>query len=475
MSSGAGSGRGHGPMEGRWYFQLAHHLLAAALMASAMLSLERRGWLEWLDAVMLSVVATEAPTQAQAPDSLPRVVLIDDVTYADTFALQSPLDRAALGRVLQDALSARPRTLLVDLQVEPSASEDMPRPLDTLLADAARGSAGHAGTHVVLPLPARRTPALDQRSLQWMRQMCEAGVQFGSADVRSHFGTVVRLDQDQLSIAQVAQTAPVASADEAAPSLCALARQGAALEVIWALLKDTQHHGKTTPLSPAVVKQLQRDALSWRPDTTAARLQAQPGGTIVVGGSYDPQDRFVTSAMPDPVPGALVHASAVAPAKLGSSHAGAWVLDVFLGTALGVLFAAAWRCVGRHSLETDQWRWRDVVKAWQGPARAVALWLVAAVLAYGLMKASGGLMAHGLWLNPGPIVLGMLLHTLLLKEEAEHPPINSGRALWRALTLRDDAGHAIAHWRAYTQYHPAWPLQLFFIFIGLLYGLSGSH
>ena len=108
-------------------------------------------------------------------------------------------------------------------------------------------------------------------------------------------------------------------------------------------------------------------------------------------------------------------------------------------------------------------------------AVGVALWLVAAMLAYGLTKASGGLMAHGLWLNPGPIVLGMLLHTLLLKEEAEHPPINSGRALWRALTLRDDAGHPIDHWRTYTRHHPAWPLQLAFIAIGLVYGLSGAH
>lgn len=467
--SAAGSGLAHGQAQGRWYFQLAHHLLAAALMASAMLSLERLGWLEWLDAVMLSVVATEAPAQAWAPQSLPRAVLIDDATYADTFALRSPLDRTALGRVLQDALSAHPQTLLVDLQVEPSAGEDTPRALDTLLTDAARA------TRVVLPLPTRRTPALDQRSLQWMRQMCEAGVQFGSADVRSHFGTVVRLDQDPLSIAQVARKTAAAAAHGATPSLCALAREGATLAVIWALLHDTQHHGKTTPLPPAVVKQLRRDALPWRPDATAFQLQAQPGGAIVVGGSYDPQDRFVTSAMPEPVPGALVHAAAMAPTKLGSSHFGAWALDVFLGTALGVLFAAAWRCVGSHALKTDRWRWREVVRAWQGPAKAAALWLVAAMLAYGLTKASGGLMAHGLWLNPGPIVLGMLLHTLLLKEEAAHPPINSGRALWRALTLRDDAGHPIGHWRTYTRHHPAWPLQLAFIAIGLVYGLSGAH
>jgi hypothetical protein len=70
------------------------------------------------------------------------------------------------------------------------------------------------------------------------------------------------------------------------------------------------------------------------------------------------------------------------------------------------------------------------------------------------MKAAGWLMAHSFWLNPGPMVLGMLLHTLLLKDEEEHP---------------------MAHWRSYTQHHPTWPLQGLMILAGLAFGLSGHH
>lgn len=70
------------------------------------------------------------------------------------------------------------------------------------------------------------------------------------------------------------------------------------------------------------------------------------------------------------------------------------------------------------------------------------------------MKIAGSLMAHSVWLNPGPMVLGMLLHTLLLKGEEPHP---------------------ISSYRGYTQHHPAWPLQLVLILTFAGYGLISHH
>jgi hypothetical protein len=130
------SGHG-GHARGRWYYQLLHHLLAAALMASAMLALEKARWMDWLDAVMLNVVGTEAPDSSLPRTALPQLVLIDGQAYADTFKARSPLDRDALGRLLGELL-ATPAALLVDLQLEPAPDEAQPRALDQLLL-AARG------------------------------------------------------------------------------------------------------------------------------------------------------------------------------------------------------------------------------------------------------------------------------------------------------------------------------------------------
>jgi hypothetical protein len=118
------SGHG-GHARGRWYYQLLHHLLAAALMASAMLALEKARWMDWLDAVMLNVVGTEAPDSSLPRTALPQLVLIDGQAYADTFKARSPLDRDALGRLLGELL-ATPAALLVDLQLEPAPDEAQP-------------------------------------------------------------------------------------------------------------------------------------------------------------------------------------------------------------------------------------------------------------------------------------------------------------------------------------------------------------
>jgi hypothetical protein len=291
-----------------------------------------------------------------------------------------------------------------------------------------------------------------------MRLLCEAGIQFGSAELRSHLGSVVRLDLDPLSMAQVArpphpeahghaQAEGHGHAEGTPVSLCGLVSQGATLEVLWGLLQDTAQHHRSAPLAPTLVKQLAANSLSWRPGETAARLSE--GSLIVLGGAYDSQDRFATSALAEPVPGALLHASALANPGRDGHHALAWAADVVLGTLLGLVFAALWTWVGHSRLHSSHWQWREVLRSWWVPVRALVPWAVAAAVGYGLMKAAGWLMAHSFWLNPGPMVLGMLLHTLLLKDEEVHP---------------------IANWRVYTQHHPAWPLQLTLILAGLAFG-----
>jgi hypothetical protein len=460
-------------------------------MASVMITLEKLRWMDWLDAVMLNVVATEAPNEQLPPRSLPKLVLIDAQAYADYFRARSPLDRDTLGRVIDELLSTRPSALMVDLQLEPGPDEVLPRPLDGLLAAAAQPQGERAAVRITLPLPVLRTPAVDARSMQWMRQLCAAGVHFGSAELRSHFGSVVRLDQDPLALAQVARAPSREEShgehhrhgDSAPASLCSLARQGATLEVTWSMLRSTADHRRSAPLAPVLVKHLDATQLPWRPGQTAAQLTA--GANVVLGGAYDSQDRFVTSALPESVPGALVHASALANPGRDGHHAWAWLTDVVLGTALGFLFHALWRWVGSYAMPED-WSGRDLARACLVPCKALAPWAVAAAISYVLMLAAGWLMTNAMWLNPGPMVLGMMLHTLLLKEEAaeedETEPAKESEVkvadkgkLDQPPATASTHGHAITSWRDYTRHHPTWPLQVVLILAGLAFGLSGHH
>lgn len=314
---------GHGG--GRFRFDVLHHLLAATLLASSMLVMERQHWMDWLDAVMLTVVGTGVPVSSSEPQHLPQLVLIDAQTYAETFGTRSPLDRKALGQLLGEVLSAQPAELLVDLQLEPAPDELEPRALDQLLIAAAGPAAGRRAVRITLPLPIARTPALDRRSLAWLRQLCDAGIQFGTADLRSHFGTVVRLDLDPLSLAQVARPPQAEPHAEGHPqtaagqvTLCSMARDGAALDVMWNMAGGDAGRLDSAPLDPALVKQLDARRINWRPGQTASFLRA--GGSVVVGGAYDNQDSFVTSATTQPVPGALLHATGLANQGRDSSH-----------------------------------------------------------------------------------------------------------------------------------------------------------
>jgi hypothetical protein len=434
-------------------FAVLHHALAAGVMASAMLGLEHHRALDWLDAVMLHMVAQRSPAlEAAATASAPQLLLIDSLAYAETFGLRSPLDRSRLVQVLDDALSARPAALLVDLQLEPGTDEPADRALDQRLRQAALPDAEGHRTRVVLPVPEPRNPALDRKSIAWMRDLCKAGVHFGSAQVRSHFGTVVRFDEDGSTLASQARP----RANESSP-ICELLAHTGELHALWLLLEaPSRSTNESTPIQPSVMQAVMQQALNWRPELTRQTLLQRRPEVVVIGGAYDSRDSFLTHALDGLAPGAAVHAASIAGAgKVSSSHALAWLFDLVLGTALGFLFQALWQLVGQTRAPAQGVHWRFMLAAWCRLVMAGGIWLLALSIAIGLMALMGRLMAHGLWLNPGPVVLGMFLHALLLKDavtEAAHQPPDT--------------------WARFTAHSPSWPLQLMAIAAAVIYLLK---
>ncbi|RCW70405.1 CHASE2 domain-containing protein [Pseudorhodoferax soli] len=444
----SGSPRAHPAQAGKpWTgrgFAVLHHALAAGVMASAMLGMEHFHALDWLDAVMLQVVTPRSAQPASArPANLPQLLLIDEPTYADTFDLQSPLKRDKLAQVVGDALAAKPAVLLIDLQLEPSVGEPAERPLDDLLRNAKA-----AGTRVVLPLPEARTPELDRQAIAWMRGLCKAQVHFGLAQVRSHFGTVVRFDADPATMARLG------TGDGAANPLCEAAALTQDLPAVWQMFASpSRSMGTSAPLHPDAVRAVVQQAIPWRAQSARLQLQQLRPTVIVLGGAYDNRDSFLTSAMDRAVPGAAIHASTIASeGAVTSSHAAGWLLDLGLGTLLGFLFEALWKLVRRIRTCSDRLTLRFVLLAWLRVAAASGIWLLAIGVALGLMATMGRLVECGMWLNPGPVVLGMLLHALLLKDStATHDPVS---------------------WREYTHHSPSWPLQAACVAAALAYLMS---
>jgi hypothetical protein len=414
-------------------------------------------------AIWISVHGGELAARAA-----PQLILIDGETYATTFEMRSPLDRDKISLILSDIVASRPRAVLIDLQLEPAFGELPDRPLDRLLLAAVSASADvhsamSAATRVILPLPERRTPSLDRVALGWMQTLCQGGVEFGSAQIRSHFGAVVRVDEDRMSMASLARASlhpPEGDHGAAQPvkalaipvSLCALAEQAGTLTALWQLIDDPTRDAPTsTPLSPSAVRAVDQAAMVWRPDATRLALLARPAEVVVLGGSFDDRDRFLTHAVDAPLPGAVIHAAAaVGGGRIRSWHSLGWTFDVVVGVGLGFFFQAIWRLASSPK-PPEKPSWNYLWASWASLAIATSIWVVAIAIALGLMLSAGALIEAGLWLNPGPVVIGMFLHALLLKNAA------SAHGSPRDLS-------------EFTVAHPAWPLQ-FLISAWALYTL----
>jgi hypothetical protein len=458
-------------------FHVLHHMLAAATLATAVLALEHLRLLDWLDAAMLRMVAPVISDNNGA--ELPQLVLIDATAYADRFALRSPLDSAQLTTVVADLLAAHPVTLLVDLQLEPALGEPEVRPLDRLLQAASHDPAG--ATRIVLPVPESRTPTVDRAALAWMRSLCESGVTFGSAQLLSHFGAVIRIDDDPRTLAALARATPRAQPGVREPHApatsgtdarangvaCGLAANAPDLGTVLTLMSASDaNEQRTEPMSPGALKGVVDAAIAWRPDATRVALSAHPPRVLVLGGDYDERDRFVTSAGNTPVPGVAVHAAAIAShGRIQTSHVRAWLFDVAVGTLLGMLFTALWTGVARFSPLPPQPEPKRqgllwfALKAWGQLSLATCVWAVALLIGWAFMAGSGILLKHGLWMNPGPVVLGMFLHALLLKDDRQgHEAAHADNAHENRMT-----------WTDFTLHAPAWPLQVLLVIGAILW------
>jgi len=175
------------------------------------------------------------------------------------------------------------------------------------------------------------------------------------------------------------------------------------------------------PIRPGSIQRALAGAIPWRQDATAELMKGLQPRVVVVGGAYDNRVTFLVAGSHEPVPGGVIHVAGLI-SGIDEALFGAWLADVALGTVVGLLFLGLWTLPSRakHFVLPKLPSWYpNVLAAHCELAVALAVWVAVLAPAALVFKLSGWLMECGLWLNPGPMIAGIVLHTLLVKEEQE--------------------------------------------------------
>lgn len=200
--------------------------------------------------------------------------------------------------------------------------------------------------------------------------------------------------------------------------------------------------------------------------------RGEPVGALVPSGLKDKvvflgDDRFVTKVLHfDRRPVVDFHAAVYYSRLHGArslKHVFAFLLDVVLGTILGVLFTWLWAWYSRARLAMDGMRassWRELVAKLPAylRARAVLLTNLASqtALVAGMFAVAYVLLRWDVWINPLPLVLGMSIKGLLASRQLH-------------------AGHEPEDWWGFYNHHPDVPLQALIVIVSLGWASHLGH
>lgn len=418
---------------------LLHHFRAALAVGSVVTILHAVGALAWLDAVMLRLASGAGPLVQQKLDSKevpPVVLLIGARLYETEFAQSSPLAPAKLASLVDAIISSgptRPTSLVIDLDLSPGPSEAPADPGRQAL-DASMHRFVEAGGTLVLPLPFRvTTPELQHRKLQWLASLCawnrvKSGgrVLFGLAQVTTHQGVVTQFDAALPSLGAMAARPEdrlrVCERVQASTGNWQAALLGAEFDDRALLARGDG--GDWRPYNSRVFAPKAPIVVLTALDRLPTDIGPLSGRVVFVGGGYNPQDRFVVPLEGNdrPVEGVLVHAAAfdslIHPVTTVTGLS-AFALDLLTGVLLGYAFAASW---GWHRRTVAQCLGATSLKAHWAPRLSLAanfVWAGALAMVF-IVVGRLFLFPLDLWVNPGPMVIGVFAKFALGSGADEH-------------------------------------------------------
>ena len=388
-------------------------------------------------------------TAPRPPQARPSVLLIDDATFEDRFKERSPLDRDELARLLEEIRGQAPRLLVVDLDLSPGAAPSA----DESRAQAALDSAlkNYAPDRLLLatPLPAR-SYELAFRRLQWMNELCKAGVRFAHTALFHSGSHVLRYDPTLPSLGPLAaRLAGVQTEDRIEePEPCELvaeemryierrqverAAQGSdppAQRMLGAAYflqappgaayyVDNEQARRLAPINFGYERFVRRYCLSASAagdDCGAIDDRAVKDQVLFLGGAWGEEDLHPTPS--GRREGVMLHAAAFHSEQVPVSNRlrpVATAAEFMLGLIVAYVMGSVWSGYFRALYNEPQTLHRIATRyAYAGLATLLVVatvWVIA--------QSSGWLMQHGIWLDPLPLLGVLLLKTFFTARKTE--------------------------------------------------------
>jgi CHASE2 domain-containing sensor protein len=414
-------------------WMLGHHLVVALILALGISVLDSYGWLNQIENDSLRIVAAMQeylPTTSVMAKSGsledPVVVAISPQLYEGLFTQTSPLNRDRLLELLEPIINEKPALVVIDLDLSPGVGGNSR--LDELLRYSNQQS---ERLLLAAPFPVTYLPLIEAK-YEWMWSMCNppkaTPIRFAYPGLPIAKGMNLRYFQGRHTLAEEScrllhgencshsTSRPAALSDDSPCALVSKGRNSATFLDSIANEKAPEHsqsghYRSQVHIDPTILR------------TTAANivlLEALPlnlprltNRIVFVGGAYDPADRFLTVAGYQP--GVVIHAAAYKTMLAGTKeipHSYGLLADIIFGILAGIGFHSSWERYNRSSLRFQMQR------------SSVSCWLVARgwlllnfVLLAGtvilLFWLSAFLMEKHMWGNPGPVVIGVFIKSLL--------------------------------------------------------------
>jgi len=429
-----------------------HHFLVALALASAVLILEHYGLLNWLDSVALrtvGVMETSNPAHPSGIDAAPVPLLIGDTYFEQEFEQQSPLNRKELTRLISRIVEQKPRMLAVDIDLSPGPLGALgnagQEELDALLIGTAK--AGKLPVVLTLPYPVI-TDSLFEVKYSWVKSLCEAGVRFSFPHLVLSQGVAMRYPVLQPTLGVVAHLAITEGAPESTKEVthesgvvsdvCAQIAKGPdsavflSKHLVMEKVLVAEELREQHPINPDYLRNVTRLQRVLTAGKIGEQLEHLEGRTVFLGSEFDARDEFLTPF--GPFRGTTLHAAINYSEQhpIHASHITALVLDLVFGIIAGFIFGAIWERTNRASAKLaahpDAWRSWLRARVWLAMALAIL-----AIMLIGLFYGSAVLLSHNLWNNPGPMIIGVFVKSLLASRSSMGPlePTGETTSSWQ--------------------------------------------
>ena len=340
-----------------------------------------------------------------APENTRAVVVrIDQKSYESRHQDRSPLNRCELASLLESVYDARPKAVVIDLDLSravwlrEAGPESYPERAceQTIYMLIKERAGGDDGIRTVLIDPFEAGSArLNANKLAWQYSMLSERIQFASPDVPVRYGVTNEFFADPGSLYVVLKSM-LGDADRCSPE------HGPCL-LDAAVVKKNIRHILTSDISQNGLTHDLRSVL--------------PAGNAVVffGGGYGEDDQFLTPL--GKFYGVDVHAAAFASDTRHLPHVFGLLFELVMAFVFGFLINGCWRRYfdGRTSTAP-------------GDGPLAGLWVLAMiavlVIAIGVAMFCSWLLlgSWGIWTSPIPIAVGMLIEgcTLGSVEQSNH-------------------------------------------------------